>query len=98
MNRACVLYFLNRVGGVMGNVLTSSAIDCGFEPRSGQSKGYAIGICCFSTKHLALRRKSRDWLARNQDNVSDWSNMSTHSLFFLRTSTLKIQLPVSVLV
>jgi hypothetical protein len=29
-----------------------------------------IGICCFSAKHAALRRKSKDWLARNQDNVS----------------------------
>jgi hypothetical protein len=22
--------------------------------------------------HLALRRKSKDWLAQNQDNVSEW--------------------------
>ena len=28
-----------------------------------------IDICCFSAKHAALRRKSKDWLARNQ-NVS----------------------------
>ena len=28
-----------------------------------------IGICCFSTKHAALRRKRKDWLARNQDNA-----------------------------
>ena len=33
---------------------------------------YKIGICCFSTKHAALRRKSKDWLARNQVNVSEW--------------------------
>jgi hypothetical protein len=35
-------------------VLASSAIDCGFEPRSGQSKEYKIGIYCFSAKHAAL--------------------------------------------
>jgi hypothetical protein len=29
-----------------------------------------IDICCFSTKHAALRRKSKDWLIRNVDNVS----------------------------
>ena len=30
---------------------------------------YTIGNCCFSNQHTALRRKSKDWLARNQDNV-----------------------------
>jgi hypothetical protein len=29
---------------------------------------HKIGICCFSTKHAALRRKSKDWLAQKQDN------------------------------
>jgi hypothetical protein len=29
-----------------------------------------------------LMNKSKDWLARNQDNVSEWSNMSTHRLLF----------------
>ena len=53
---------------------------CGYEPRSGQTKGYKIGICCFSTKHATLRRKSKDWLARNQDNVSEWGDMSIHRL------------------
>ena len=61
----------------MVSVLASSAVDRGFEPRSGQNKDYKIGICCFSAKHAALRRKSIDWLARNQNNVSDWSDMST---------------------
>ena len=67
-----ILDFLsNRIGGVMVDVLVSSAVDRGFEPQSGQTKEYGIGICCFSTKHAALRRKSKDWLARNQDNVSE---------------------------
>jgi hypothetical protein len=55
----------------MVSVLTSSAVDRGFEPRSGQTKDYKIGMCCFSAKHAVLRRKSKDWLARNQDNVSE---------------------------
>ena len=38
----------------------SSAVDHGFEPRSGQTKDYEIGICCFSAKHAAFRRKSKD--------------------------------------
>ena len=58
-------------------------VDRGFEPRPGQAKDYKIGICCFSAKHTALRRKSKDWLARNQNNVSEWSNMFTSGLLFL---------------
>ena len=42
-----------------------------FVPRSGQTKEYKIGICFFSVKHAALRRKGKSWLARNKDNVSD---------------------------
>jgi hypothetical protein len=61
----------NRIDSVMVSVLNSSAIERGFEPRSGQSKDYKIGICCFSARYAALRRKNKDWLARNQDNVSE---------------------------
>ena len=68
----------DRIGGVLVSVLTSSAVDRG----SGQTKDYKIGICCFSAKHAALRRKSKDWLARNQNNVSEWSDMSTRGLLF----------------
>ena len=66
----------------MVSVLVSNAVDHGCGPRSGQTKDYKIGICCFSAKHAALRRKGKDWLARNQDNVSEWSDMSTHGLLF----------------
>ena len=85
-----------RIGGVMVSVLASSAVDRGFEPRSGQTKDYNIGICCFSAKHAALRRKSKDWLARNQNNVSEWSDISTRGLLFQSASTVKIQLSVLV--
>ena len=77
-----VSIFDNRTGGVMVSVLASSVVDRGFEPRSGQTKDYAIGICCFSAKHAPLRRKSKDWLARKQNNVSEWSDMSTRGLLF----------------
>ena len=64
----------------MISMLSSGVVDRGFEPRSGQTKDYKIGICCFSDKYAALRRKSKDWLARNQNNVSTWSDMSTLGL------------------
>jgi hypothetical protein len=77
-------------GGVMVSMLASSGVDRGFEPRSDQIKDYKIGICCFSTKHAALRRKSKDWLVQNQDNVSEWGDVSyladccfTHSKKFV---------------
>ena len=63
-------------------MFASSAVDRGFEPRSGQTKDFNIGICCFSDKHAALRRKSKDWLARNKNNVSEWSDMSHRVLLF----------------
>jgi hypothetical protein len=64
----------------MVSVLTSRALDRGFEPRSDQTKDYKIDICCFSAKHAALRRKRNNWLARNQDNVSESGDMSIRGL------------------
>jgi hypothetical protein len=66
------------------------------KPRSGQIKDYKIGICSFSAKHAALRRKSKDWLARNQDNVSEWGDMSMRGLLLQWDSTILIQLSVLV--
>jgi len=66
----------------MISVLVSSAVDRGFELRPGQTKDYIIGMCCFSAKHAALRRKNKDWSARHQDNVSKWGDMCTRGLLF----------------
>jgi hypothetical protein len=67
----------------MVSVLASSAVDRGFDALVGSNQRlYKIGICCFSAKHAALRRKSKDWLARNQNNVSEWSDVSTRGLLF----------------
>ena len=66
----------NRIGGVMVSVFASSVVDRGFEPRSGQTKDYKISICCFSAKHAEIRRKSKGWLARIQNNVFEWNDMS----------------------
>jgi hypothetical protein len=56
-----------------------------------QTKDYKIGICCLSAKHIVLR-KNKEWLALNQDNVSEWSDLLPHRLFFQLASTIKIQL------
>ena len=39
----------------MVSVLAMSAVDRGFEPRSGQTKDYKIGIYCFSAKEKEHR-------------------------------------------
>jgi hypothetical protein len=66
----------------MVSMLALSAVDRGFKPQLGQTKDYKIGICCFSTKHAALKRKSTYWLIQNQNNVYEWSDMSTRRLLF----------------
>jgi hypothetical protein len=49
---------------------------------AGQAKDNKIGICCFCAKHTVLRKKSEDWLARNQDYVSEWGDMTIRGLLF----------------
>ena len=58
---------LDRIGGVMVSMLTSSVVDRGFEPHSVKPK--------------TLRRKSKDRLAWNQYNVSKWGDMSIPQTF-----------------
>ena len=72
----------------MVSVLALSVVDHVFEP---QIKDYKIGICRFSAKHAAIKRKNKDWLVRNQNNVSKWGDMSTRRLLFQWASTIKIQ-------
>jgi hypothetical protein len=60
----------------MVSVFASSMVDRA--PGSGQIKNYKLGIRCFSAMHAALRRKNKDWLARNQDNVSPNINTTEH--------------------
>jgi len=53
-----------------------------FESEWVEIEDYNIGICRFSAKHASLRRKGEDWLARNQDNVSEWGGMYIPGLLF----------------
>ena len=50
----------NRIGGVMVSVLASSAVDRGFESRSGQAKDYAVASP-ISTQYKGERSKT-GWL------------------------------------
>jgi hypothetical protein len=39
-------------------------------------------------RFAALRRKNKDWLARNQNNVSEWSDISTQWLLLAHLETV----------
>jgi hypothetical protein len=45
-----------------------------------QTKDYQLVFVAYNAKHAELRRKSKDWLLRNQDIVSEWSDMYIHGL------------------
>jgi len=66
----------------MVSMPASRVVNHGFELQSGQTSDYKVGICCFSAKHAALTGKSKDRLARNENNVSEWSDMATRGLLF----------------
>ena len=70
------------INDIAVSLLDSSTVNRGFEPRSGQTKDYNIGMSCFAAKHAALRIKSKNWFTRNQDNVSEWGNMFIRGLLF----------------
>ena len=71
---------LKCMGGVMVSMLVSSAIDRGIKTPVGSN----LDICCFSAKHAALWRKSKNWLARNQNNVSGWTNNNLRNRYVMR--------------
>ena len=62
----------------------------------GQTKDYKINICCFSAENASQMSKSKDWLGQNQNNVCEWSDMSTRGLYIQWASTIEIQLSMLV--
>ena len=73
---------INRISGVVVSMLASSAVNRGFETPGQVKPKTEIGICCFSAKHEALKRKSKVWLDQKQDIESEWGNMSTGRMLF----------------
>ena len=73
-------FYHNRIDSVMVSVLASSAVYRGIEPRSGQTKYYAIGISCFISKHAALRRKNIYYISLTVYHIL------AHIIMYLQTS------------
>lgn len=61
--------------------LAPGSVDCGFKPRSGQTKDYNIGIRCFSDKHTVVRSENKVCLVRDPNNVSKWSDTSNRDMY-----------------
>ena len=93
--RLLTIQFTSCLFGTIDSIFAWSVADRGFEHRLGHIKYFKIVFSCFCAKHTVLRRKSKDRLALNQDNVSDWSDMYIHELF-QRTSSKEIQLSVLI--
>ena len=55
--------------------------------------GVKIGVLA-TGKHTTLRRKGKDLLAQNSDNVSEWRDMPTNTLLSQWSSTIKIKFSV----
>ena len=66
-----------------------SAADRWVEFRLGQANDYKIGICFFFAKHAALRRKSKNWVARNHENVSRMEPFQSTDCSFNEIALLK---------
>ena len=71
-----LLLLYNCIGGIMVRVLALSVhvVDRGV---IGSNQRICTNI---NVKHAAPRRKKKDLLARNQDNVSEWCDMSIREL------------------
>ena len=63
-------------------MISPSVFSNDYSLDSSKKKDYRICICCFSAKHAPVRIENKDWLALNQINVSEWSDMSTLGLLF----------------
>jgi len=59
------------------STLAWSKVGHGLKAWSTSAKDYKIDICYFLAQYAVLRKKGREWLAWKQDNVSEWSDMST---------------------
>jgi hypothetical protein len=74
-------YLPNCISGVMVSVVASSAVYQGFERQLGHIKEYEIGICCFSAKHAALRKKSKDCNDLSYNMNDKWRFRPTEFVF-----------------
>jgi hypothetical protein len=80
----------NRIVGVIVRMFASSEVASRFEyAGSAKLKTVKLVFIASPLTNAVLRIKSKDWFARNQDIVPNWSDMSTRGLF-QRDSSINI--------
>ena len=80
----------NRIVGVIVRMFASSEVASRFEyAGSPKLKTVKLVFIASPLTNAVLRIKSKDWFARNQDIVPNWSDMSTRGLF-QRDSSINI--------
>ena len=67
-----------------------------YSPCRVKPKTIKLDFCCFFTKHAVIRSKRKGWLARNRDNMPEWSDLSTRWLLCQWASNVKILIDVLV--
>ena len=64
----------------MASMLASNVVDRGFDRWSDQTKDYKNRYVLLLNKNTQDKGVRADWLTRNQENVFEWSDMSTNGL------------------
>ena len=68
---------------ILGKHIGGAHLKCGrwlFRAPYGSNQTIKLVFVASLAKHATLRRKSKDWLDRNHDNVSEWGDMSIRRL------------------
>ena len=80
VDKRIMTYFIAHFPFTQEVPLASGSVNAWFDPRSGQTYDYKIGVCCFAYALAAETSKSKDGFVRNQYNVSGWSQLSTRGV------------------
>ena len=77
--RIRTIYFKKHIPHCGTSIPHISAINL-----KGNGIGFVMTIqLVFVASPLSIKEKKADWMARNQDNMSEWSDMSIRGLLFL---------------
>ena len=68
----------------------SLACERSWVPTHGRVKPttYKIDTCCSLARRSVLLGHDKDWMARGQDNVTEWDIISGHGAWFLSEAEL----------
>lgn len=74
----------NQLGGVMVIFLFSRVEEYAFDPWLSKAKDCSISICCFFTRDITLKSKSKEVLDCNLDNVSECMEQHVYLIIIIK--------------